>query len=102
MITPANLSKLGNIDYGGRRPFAAASVELRQILSRSWPLKASTVGGRPELHGEAEAPPVRRMGRTAVGLAHQRGFFETFSLREQDTHQQHRCGCHLAASGDGH
>lgn len=27
MITLANLSKLGNIDYGARMPFAAAAVE---------------------------------------------------------------------------
>lgn len=33
MITLANLSELGNIDYCGRRPFVTASVELKQRLS---------------------------------------------------------------------
>jgi len=94
VITPANLSKLGNIDYCGRRPFATASVELRQTLSGSWPLSVFAGGGRAELRrgaeGEqsyAEEQRTRRSGDGAGlrGSGRSRGSSETSSHGEQDT-----------------
>lgn len=69
MITLANLSKLGNIDYCGRIPFAAASVELRRTPSAPGHGK-HLQGGRAELQRGAEAAWL--WGRTAAGPAEQR------------------------------
>lgn len=89
MITLANLSKLGNIDYCGRIPFAAASVELRRTLSAPGHGK-HLQGGRAELHRGAGA-----VGKECSGSSRAEGSLGTHCPKEQDTlllHQQHGCG----------